>query len=74
MAAVVPVIINEKLEFRLADKCLKYTNESDFIANLKDNILDDEKRIELSKEVRQAVVENYSWDKIAKDYFNSWKK
>lgn len=74
MAAGVPVIINEKLEFRLADKCLKYTNESDFIATLKDNILDDEKRIELAKEVRQAVVENYSWDKIAKDYFNSWKK
>ena len=74
MAAGVPVIINDNLQFRLADRCLKYANENDFIETISNDILDDEKRIRLSNEVRQAVVDNYSWDKIARDYFNSWKK
>lgn len=28
---------------------------------------------ELSHKVREAVVKNYSWDKVAKDYIKSWE-
>ena len=72
MAAGVPVVINENLRFKLADRCLKYSNKEDFEAVIKANILNSDKQRELSEQAREAVLLNYSWDKIAQDYYATW--
>lgn len=74
MAAGVPVVINEGLRFKLADECLKYSDEKEFETVIKANILNSDKQSELSKQVREAVLLNYSWDKIAKDYYATWMR
>lgn len=73
MSAGVPVIINENLQFKLSNKCLKYRNKNDFVDLVKKNIFDDKTYVALSQSVRDAVVNNYSWDKVANDYLNSWE-
>ena len=72
MSAGVPVIVNKDLQFRLSDECLKYIDEKDFIEIFKHEILDEKKQYEMSQHVREAVIRNYSWDKIANDYVESW--
>lgn len=73
MSAGVPVIINERLQFKLSNECLKFSNETDFLETIKENILDEKRQKELSVKVREAVVKNYSWDEVAKDYIYSWE-
>ena len=73
MSAGVPVIINESLQFKLSNECLQFSNEMDFLETIKENILDEKRQKELSIKVRETVVKNYSWDKVAKDYINSWE-
>lgn len=73
MSAGVPVIINENLQFKLSNECLKFSNQSDFLEVIENNILNENRQKELSNIVRDAVVKNYSWDKVAKDYINSWE-
>lgn len=68
MSAGVPVIINESLEFKLANRCLPFYDTEDFLDLLHENIINKEKQQDLSQQVRQAVLEQYSWDKIASDY------
>ena len=72
MSAGVPVIINENLQFKLADQCLKYSNDDDFVNVIQNNILDETKQHELSIMARESVVKNYSWDKVATDYLKTW--
>ena len=73
MAAGVPVIIHESLQFKLAEECCRYRNSSDFQETLKNLILNLEEQMNLSHKVREVVVKNYSWDKIAADYYKSWE-
>lgn len=74
MAAGVPVVINENLHFKLANQCLKYSNEENFKIVVQENILNENKQKKLAKQVRDAVLLNYSWDKIAQDYYKTWIK
>lgn len=73
MAAGVPVIINSDLEFGLKDSCLRYRHDEDFIRIIKEQILEPDKRADLSQSVRKVVVNEYSWEKIARDYCMGWK-
>lgn len=70
MSAGIPVIVNENLQFKLSDLCLKYKDKNSFLKLIKEQILDTQRRKELSVNIRSAVVANYSWDRIAADYFN----
>lgn len=70
MSAGIPVIINKDLQFKLADKCLKYADSNDFISIINNEILNDENHLRLMSSVRSAVVKEYSWDKVAKDYLS----
>lgn len=72
MSAGVPVIINSNLQFKLSDACLKFSDEPNFLELFKNNILDDEKRKINSEMARRNVVESYSWDKVAQDYYETW--
>lgn len=74
MAAGVPVIINEKLQFKLAEECLRYTDEGTFNDIIKTEILDRNKQKELSKKARNVVLLHYSWDIISEDYYRTWVK
>lgn len=74
MAAGVPVIINEKLQFKLAEECLRYTDEENFNDIIGAEILDPNKQKELSENARNAVLLHYSWDKISEDYYKTWVK
>ncbi|MBQ3073815.1 MAG: glycosyltransferase family 4 protein [Ruminococcus sp.] len=67
MSAGVPVFVYENLLFKLSDKCLRFKDEADFERIMNERILT-QGREELSREVRQAVLENYGWDKVASDY------
>lgn len=73
MSAGVPVIISDKLQFKLSNECLKYSTDDDFLSIIRNQIQKEENHQALSKKVRNAVLENYSWDKIASDYYESWK-
>lgn len=73
MSAGVPVIINENLQFKLSNECLKFTNQTDFLEVIEKNIINENLQKKLSSKVREAVVKNYSWDKVAKDYIKSWE-
>lgn len=74
MSAGVPVIINDKLQFKLSSNCLKYSSKDDFDRVVRTKILNKEEQISQSKQAREAVVRNYSWDVIAKDYYQTWLK
>lgn len=72
MSAGVPVIINEKLQFELSTQCLKYNSSEDFVNLINQNILNCSNQEVLAKKVRNIVVDNYSWDSIANEYYESW--
>lgn len=62
MAAGVPVFVTEQLQFKLADGCIRFKDESDFIAKA-NGLCDD-----LAPKIREIVINSYSWQKIATDY------
>lgn len=74
MAAGIPVIIPGNLQFNLADECCRFWCKRDFYMIIKNNILNEENYQNISNRARFAVVENYSWDKIADAYYQSWEK
>lgn len=68
MAAGTPVLIEDKLNFKLANECLRFKDEKEFNELMKKYILNsDEKKI-LSNRVRNAVMKEYGWDRIASEY------
>ncbi len=73
MAAGLPVIIPETLEFRLADGCLRYRDQQDFEELVRERILDEAGRRALSEKARSLIVKYYGWDRIAAAYLRSWK-
>lgn len=74
MSAGVPVIINENLQFKLSNECLKYKDSDGFIEVIKNSIINTETQKELSVKAREAVLKSYSWDKVAVDYLKGWEK
>lgn len=74
MAAGVPVIIDEKLQFKLSNECLKFNNQKEFEGIIRSQIMDKDAQKHLSEKVRNAVVMNYSWDKISQEYFEIWNQ
>ena len=74
MSAGVPVIINEKLEFKLSKSCLKYSTEENFNLLINNEILDtDERRVQSIK--CRAIIENkYSWIAIANNYYKEMRE
>lgn len=70
MSAGIPVLINKKLRFELADKCCQYDNDEMFANLVRNDILDIENHARLSHNIRQMVVDAYSWEKISKDYLS----
>lgn len=68
MSAGVPVIINEDLEFKLSDQCLKFKDQDSFEKVIEEKIFDRENHEALKKQVRESIIQNYSWDVIAKEY------
>lgn len=73
MSAGIPVLIPHSLQFDLADCCLCYTDAGDFADRLAENILTEEKRQTLSREVRRIVEERYAWDSVAHSYMSGFK-
>ena len=74
MSSGVPVIIKNELEFKLSNECLKFKNGKDFEKIINENIFSEKKYTSLCKKVRNVVLENYSWDKISKEYLKSIKE
>jgi len=72
MAAGVPVVIDESLQFGLAAECLRYKSSGQFCDIIRSSIIDTHARAELAARVRAAVTDSYSWDKVASDYLESW--
>lgn len=74
MSAGLPVVINQDLQFRLACKCLRYKDDSSFLDIVQENILNEKVRLHIAEQVRLAVVEQYSWEKVAAEYVNKITK
>lgn len=74
MAAGVPVIISDKLEFPLAEDCIRYKDEESFCEKVKAEILNVDRRNTRSRHAVKTVTECYGWTKVAKDYFGGWKQ
>ncbi len=68
MSAGVPVIINDDLQFILANKCIKYREESNFVSLINENIFNEKKHQEIKENIRQEVLSNYSWEYVANEY------
>lgn len=68
MAAGVPVLINRNLQFELAERCCQYDDDGMFDDLVRNYILNTKNRAVLSNNVRQMIVNAYSWEKIARDY------
>ena len=74
MSAGVPVVIPDSLQFRLAGECLRFGNAGEFERLAEELILNGERQKELSGKARRAVLEEYSWERIAAAYCRSWRK
>ncbi len=72
MASGLPVIVRNDLEFHLSKECLKYLGEGQFNDIVKSEILDKKRRNETAKYMRIVIEEKYSWDRIAKDYYDNF--
>lgn len=71
MSAGVPVFINENLNFKLAEDCLKFSDTDVFLEMIQKQILDTEKQKILSKKIRKTIEEKYSWDMVASNYLKT---
>ena len=68
LAAGTPVLLREKPLFRMDRGCHVYDSPEDFRAILADLL----ERQEEASEAREAVIAQYSWDKIASDYYSEF--
>jgi len=72
MAAGVPVVISQELQFMLSEECMKYESSEQFIGLLEKCILDSDELQHASQRVRRVIEDKYGWVKIAKDYYAVW--
>lgn len=74
MSAGTPVIVHEKLEFKLSENCLKYKSPEDFPHVLHTSVLSGGKTPEVIQKTRQPIIDHYTWKAIAKEYQAHWYK
>ncbi len=78
MASGLPVIMNKKaileVDNKLNDIILFYYNEETFSKIIKEKILDDQVRKELSNKERKIVEDFYNWNIIANEYLKYFEK
>lgn len=74
MSAGLPVVIPETLQFCLADKCLRYTDDASFLDIVQEQIRNDENRKQIASGGRRVILEQYSWEAVAREYINEFKK
>ena len=67
MAAGVPVMIEEALQFSLADACIRF-NPEDFSLIAKEKLFNLSVLEMLADSARHSVLSSYSWDRIAEIY------
>lgn len=74
MAAGVPVLVDVRAPFSMGDGCILY-DINNFEETVKANVLDNiEVYAQHCENARRTVVEQYSWEKVTRDYTNSWNK
>lgn len=74
MAAGVPVLVKDDLKFKLAKNCLQYQDEEDFVQTVRTHILNPVSRDQIAGDVRETVLAEYSWDKVAQTYMDVWNE
>lgn len=74
MAAGLPVIVPESLEFRLAGQCLRYTDDAAFLNLVHSAVENEEKRMEVGTQGRITVQQQYSWEAVAREYIHEFEK
>ncbi len=70
MSAGVPVLLHEDRPFLDSEGSIYY-NESNF-ENILQMLLDNAEDRNGRMKIRKKIAENYSWDKIVKDYIEGW--
>lgn len=77
MASGLPVIMNNKeilkILYKLKDVILFYDNDQEFDSIMHEKILNEEERIRIGKESRKVIEKEYSWDVVAKRYYEEFK-
>lgn len=68
MSACVPVFVNNNLQFKLADKCVRFCNNEDFLQKAYGVVLHNGDKENMRSSLRDSIIKDYSWDKIAQDY------
>lgn len=72
MSSGTPVLINNNLEFKLAEQCCRYCDSKNFIEVMEEKILEPSELKKESVKARSIVMKYYSWDKISEDYLKHW--
>lgn len=67
-----PVLIDASKPFFFGKGCIQYTKES-FAMCIKENVYTEENLKTFSRFARENAVQNYSWEKIARDYLDALK-
>lgn len=74
MSAGLPVVVPETLQFRLINQCLRYKDDVAFFDIVHGKIENEERRMQIVAQGRQAVQERYSWEAVAQDYIYGFEK
>lgn len=73
MAAGIPVLIEKNAPFSLGRGCIIY-DEKRFVQIVNNSVLNNSNIYNAHCiEARENAIEQYSWNRIASDYINSWK-
>lgn len=77
MASGLPVIMNRKaileIDPKLENVMLFYEDKITFDDIMQNKILNEEERIKISEKSRKTVEDEYSWDVVAKRYYEEFK-
>ena len=74
LSAGVPVIVQHSLQFKLLDKCIVYEYESELPLLVEKYIFDKGAKSDIVDNIRKVVLDNYSWDAVAKEQFDFFQK
>lgn len=71
LASGTPVLIEITTPFSFGEGCLLYSKET-FVPDVQSRILSNGNTIALAQAARTNAVQNYSWNRIAKDYLDAF--
>lgn len=73
MSAGIPALLDKKMSFFFGKGCIPYEKE-DLVCVVKKHVLENQQDYtKHCEDARTNAVDNYSWERIASDYVNSWK-